>query len=121
MLKLIENTERAGLCMVGTNRYITTNNKNLPDYDPQKESNYLIYEYAKVLCLGYGQMLPYKGLKFGENYPLDMILNTLDNCGTSSTTVDLNFSVAMHDELRDFPSRSTLAVPIRNGRSRTEK
>ena len=48
MLKLIENTERAGLCMVGTNRYITTNNKNLPDYDPQKESNYLIYEYAKV-------------------------------------------------------------------------
>ena len=67
-------------------------------------------------------MLPYKGLKFEENYPLDMILNTLDECRTGNTPeVDLNFSVAMHDELRDFPSRSTLAVPIRNGRSRTEK
>ena len=38
--------KRGGLCFVGNNRYVKTNNKYMPGYDQNEETNYIKYEDA---------------------------------------------------------------------------
>ncbi|MFM7982688.1 MAG: hypothetical protein ACKPKO_25535, partial [Candidatus Fonsibacter sp.] len=56
-----------GLCFVGSKRYVKANNKYLPDYNPESDSNYLMYWDANDL---YGwamsQSLPLDNLRFEE-------------------------------------------------------
>ena len=65
MINMIEKIKRSGQYFVGSKRYVKANNQHMPDYDPNKPSNYNIYENANDL---YGwsmsEDLPHKDLKF---------------------------------------------------------
>ena len=49
MLNMIEKMKRGGLCFVGSIRYGKANKQHMPDDDPNKPSNYIIYEDANNL------------------------------------------------------------------------
>ena len=80
MLSMIERQKRGGLCFVGSKRYVKANNKYLPDYNPEEDSNYLMYWDANNL---YGwamsQSLPLDNLRFEEGTSLNKILKTPDD------------------------------------------
>ena len=77
MLNKIEKMKRGGLCFVGSKKYMKAINQQMPDDDPNKPSDYIIYEDANHL---YGcnmtEYLPYKDLKSDNNENLETILNT---------------------------------------------
>ena len=55
MLNMIDKMQRGGLCFVGSKRCVKTDNQHMPDYDPNKPSNYIIYKMiinsTVVACL----------------------------------------------------------------------
>ena len=62
MLNMMEKMQRGRLCFVGSQRYVQANNKHMGKYyDPNKESNYIIYEDANNLYgCSMSEYLPYK-------------------------------------------------------------
>ena len=104
MLDMIERSKRGGLCFVGSKRYVKANNKHVDDYDPNQESNYLMYWDANNL---YGwamsQYLPDSNLRFID-ISLEEILQTPDDNDTGYTIeCDLSFPKELHDKFKEFP------------------
>ena len=66
---MIEQQQRGGLCYVGSNRHVKAQNKYLSDYDPNAESNHIMYLDANNL---YGwatsQSLPYRNLQIEKSF-----------------------------------------------------
>ena len=44
LLLMIENMKRGGFCFTASKRVVKANNRYMPDYDQNEESNYIIYE-----------------------------------------------------------------------------
>ena len=49
MLNMKEKMKLGGLFFVGRNMYVKANSQHMPDYEPNKHSNYIIYEEANNL------------------------------------------------------------------------
>ncbi|MFM7988609.1 MAG: hypothetical protein ACKPKO_55785, partial [Candidatus Fonsibacter sp.] len=80
MLNMIEKEKRGGLCFVGSKRHVKANNKYLPDYNPEEESNYLMYWDANNLYgTAMSDYLPKDNLRFEEGTSLNKILKTPDD------------------------------------------
>lgn len=105
MHDLIERMKRGGLCYVGSKRHVKANNKYLENYNPEQDSNYIMYWDANNL---YGwamsQYLPYADLKFDNNITLDQILETEDDNEIGYIVeLDLSFPEELHDKFKEFP------------------
>jgi len=113
MLSMIERQKRGGLCFVGSKRYVKANNKYLPDYNPEEDSNYLMYWDANNL---YGwamsQSLPLDNLRFEEGTSLNKILKTPDDSPKGYIVeVDLEFPQHLHDKFKEFPPAPESLTP----------
>ena len=59
MLGMAEKEKRGGLCFVGSKRYVKSNSIYLPEYDPSKPSNYILYADANnMYAWAMMQLLP---------------------------------------------------------------
>ncbi|MFM7989219.1 MAG: hypothetical protein ACKPKO_58885, partial [Candidatus Fonsibacter sp.] len=101
------------LCFVGSKRYVKANNKYLPDYNPEEDSNYLMYWDANNL---YGwamrQSLPLDNLRFEEGTSLNKILKTPDDSPKCYIVeVDLEFPQHLHDKFKEFPPAPESITP----------
>ena len=105
MLHMIEKMKRGGLCFVGSKRHVKANNKYLEDYDPEQESNYLMYWDANALyAWAMSEYLPYENLKFRDDITLEDILNTSDKSDEGYIIeCDLSFPEEIHDKLKEYP------------------
>jgi hypothetical protein len=109
VLDIIERHKRGGLCFVGSKRHVKANNKYLEDYDPEQESNYLMYWDANNL---YGwamsQYLPYKNISLNSYITIDQINSILDTTPDDNDVgyiieCDLEYPSEIHDKLKEFP------------------
>ena len=109
MHDMITKGIRGGVSMI-SHRYAKANNQHLPDYDPNKPSNYLMYLDANNL---YGhsmlEKLPYSDFTFiePENWPdlrikLEQSLNGISENGYI-LEVDLEYPKNLHDDHNDYP------------------
>ena len=114
-----EKGKRGGYSSVGGCRHHEANNKYLTDYDPQKETSYLLYLDANNL---YGwamsQSLPYADFEWladdqVANLTTDDILGLPDeNIQGCMLEVDLDYPQELHDLHSDFPlAPENLTVP----------
>ncbi len=105
MLQMVERMKRGGLCVVGSKRYVQANNKYLDNYNPEQESNYLMYWDANNLyCWAMSQPLPFKDLKFENNITLENILETSDNNDVGYyVECDLSYPEELHDKFKEYP------------------
>ena len=61
VLAMIEKQQIGGLCFEGSERSVKANNPYLPDYNPDQDPKYIIYEDANNLyAWPLLQSLPYK-------------------------------------------------------------
>ena len=83
VLDIFEKSQRGGLALVCSKRYVKANNQHIAGYDPKIKSTYLLYLDANSL---YGwamvQALPYKDIKFSNETTLETILETADDAST---------------------------------------
>ena len=115
MLDMIERSKRGGLCYVLSKRQFKANNHDLPDYDDNRDENYIIYEDANSLyAWAMTQALPYKDLRFDMTSLLRKILNTSDDGPVDYITeVDFECPVELHDKFREYlPAPQTTAPDI---------
>ena len=70
LLNLMEDMKKGRLCFVGSKRHVNANNKYLPDRDPSKRSDCIMYWDANNLY-GWGmiQHLPYRNIRFNVRSP----------------------------------------------------
>ena len=110
----IENSIRGGISMIST-RYAKANHDLLPDIDPSKELQHLIYLDANNL---YGhamsEFLPTGGFKWlsdaeiENQFPIDSFKDQINTVAQNSDTgyifqVDLQYPDELHDEHSDYP------------------
>ena len=108
MYKFIESGIRGGVCTV-SKRFASANNKYLSDYDPRKESSYIMY-FDCVNLYGYcmTKPLPYSGFKWLSS---DQLSDFSSICPLLPTTgdygyiveCDLEYPRGVHDDHSDFP------------------
>lgn len=102
---LLKSNIRGGMTNTFT-RYVKANNKYLPDYDPNKESNYIMYLDANGLY-GYAmqQYLPYDKFDWDRvNWSVDEIMNLEDEGDVGYFfEVDLEYPEHLHDWHNDYP------------------
>ena len=105
--------KRGGLCCVGGTLYVKSDNQHLPDYDPNQQSNYIIYRDANNLYgCAMSVYLPYKDLEWDNFMKLEYILEAPDGDWTGHTSeVNLHFSVELHDKFRQFPPALETLTP----------
>lgn len=105
MLMFVEKGVRGGISQCST-RYATANNKYMPNYDPNNESNYLMYLDANNLY-GYSmsKYLPLNNFKWCKyEWNANLIKQIPDNsCDGYIFEVDLEYPQELHDKHRDYP------------------
>ena len=113
MLSMVERQQRGGLWFVGSKRYVKANNKYLPDYNPEEDSNYLMYwDQNNLYGFAMSQSLPLDNLRFEEGTSLNKILKTPDDSPKGYIVeVDLEFPQHLHDKFKRVPTRSRIANP----------
>jgi len=105
MHDMIARGVRGGVSMI-THRYAKANNQHLPDYDPTKPSEYLIYLDANNL---YGnamvEKLPYSDFHWMDKVPDDWseLKAKLTPENGYILEVDLEYPYELHDEHNDYP------------------
>ena len=117
VLDIIETHKRGGLCFVRSKRHVKCNNKYIPRYAENVESDYLLYGDATNL---YGwamsQQLPAYDIKLTTDIKFDFILNSPDNCDIDYIVeCDLKFPKHVHDQFKQFPPCPENAITIKNG------
>ena len=113
VLDIMERQKKGGLTFVGAKRHVKANNKYMENYDPNKESNYIMYLDANNL---YGwamsQFLPYDDVKINTEITIDEILNTPDENETGYVIeCDSHFPKEIHEKLKQFPPAPENIVP----------
>ncbi|VEN53641.1 unnamed protein product [Callosobruchus maculatus] len=111
-LMFIEKGIRGGISGC-SNRFSEANNKYMPNYDPSKPSNYLLYVdannlYGKSMC----EPLPYGGFEWVENFEnFDVLAVADDSTEGYILQVDLEYPETLHDSHKDFPFCAEHYVP----------
>uniref|UniRef100_UPI00358FF85E uncharacterized protein n=1 Tax=Myxine glutinosa TaxID=7769 RepID=UPI00358FF85E len=121
MLLMIEKAKRGGISQVCSSRYAKANNKYLPNYDPTKESSYLMYYDANNL---YGwamsQALPYGKLRWVKekdykNVLQDVCISTQKELDEEKVgyyfEIDLKYPEELHNLHKDLPFACEKASP----------
>ena len=107
ILLFCEEAIRGGLNGIGEKRYLKANNAYLPDFEPDKPSNFGLF--LEVVNLYGGTMMkpmPTGGFKWIEK-SLEEVLATTDESNIGYfVMVDLKYSKELHDEHNDFPLAS---------------
>lgn len=112
MLLFIEHGIRGGICQC-CNRYAEANNKYLPNYNPGKQSSYLLYLdvnnlYGWAMC----QSLPYGGFEWIENTDnFDVNCIADDAPEGCILEVDLEYPKELHKTHKDLPFCAEHQVP----------
>ena len=98
-----------------TQRHAVANNPLVPNYDPSKESNYIIYlDCNNLYGHSQSQYLPYGGFSFLKQNNIDQFLNhenkifDLNLCEPHDEIgylleVDLEYPAHLHDDHNDYP------------------
>ena len=104
MQNFIEKGMRGGISTI-THRYAVANNKYMKDYDPEKKTNYIIYEDANNLY-GWGmeQKLPTGNFRWIPS-PEYINLHSYDEDSAKGLIleVDLEYPPELHDLHNDYP------------------
>ncbi len=113
MLLMIEKSKRGGISQVCSKRYAKANNKYLPNYDSEKDSNYLMYFDANNL---YGwamsQSLPYGKLEWVEEKDyekalMNIVISSQEELNEEEEgyyfEVDLRYPSDLHNKHKDLP------------------
>ncbi|XP_031639366.1 uncharacterized protein LOC116351408, partial [Contarinia nasturtii] len=105
MLMFVERGIRGGISQC-SKRYAKANNKYMEDYDPNSQSNYIMYLDANNLY-GYSMMqsLPLNGFEWCyKNFTNDEILNISDDSPVGYMfEVDLDYPQILHDSHKNYP------------------
>ena len=105
MQLFIEKGMRGGISYIA-HRHAEANNQYMEDYDPHRESSYIMYLDANNL---YGwamsKPLPYRNFKWVENKPEDWLLyvNTKHHGIGKIYEVDLEYPDELHHLHNDYP------------------
>lgn len=109
-LLFVERGMRGGICQC-SHRHITANNKYLKNYDPAKESNYLLYlDVNNLYGWAMSQHLPISHFAWCEDINLNDVDKVAEKIMTTSDTadtgyfleVDLSYGQELHMKHNDF-------------------
>ena len=120
MFDFVERGLRGGLSMA-CHQQARANNPYLANYDPNKETNYIMYFdmnnlYGSVMV----ESLPLSDFKY-EDLSLDVILSlSADSERGAIVEVDLEFPDSIHDYLNDYPPAPELIDPVDFGKPRDQ-
>ena len=104
LYKMVEKGLRGGMCQVSKRR-AEANNKYMNDmYDEKKPSSYINYLDANNLYgLAMCQKLPYKDIKFVDNFTEEQLNSWNDTNVGFILDVDLEYPKELHDKHIDYP------------------
>ena len=113
LLNFMEDMKRGGLCFVGSKRHVKANNKYLPDHDPSKPSNYIMYWDANGLyARAMNQPLPYRNIRFNREITWDTIRNLPPDAPKGyALRVNFEFPEHLHDLYKEFPPCPENMIP----------
>src|SRR5438093_2139659 len=116
MLMFLEQGKRGGVCGVMGTRHVKANNKYLKEFDPTKETNFLVYVDANNLYgLAMSQYLPTGGFKwwndekiYNSNSNIQHFINNLlsipeNNSQGYYLEVDLQYPRNIKEHTKNFP------------------
>ena len=106
MLMMVEQGIRGGLTVV-SKRYCEANNPNVPNYDPTKEQNHIVYfDVNNLYGHAMSQPLPYCDFQWIEVSKIKDIYHLLNMCGEYTgmiIEVDLHYPNDLHQQHNDYP------------------
>ena len=112
MLLMIEKGIRGGVAQV-CNRYSEANNKYMPNYDSQRDSNFLLYlDVNNLYGWAMSNYLPYGGFEWvvvSEDFNVSEIAD--DSSTGYILEVDLEYPENLHDKHKDLPFCPTHITP----------
>ncbi|XP_055306779.1 uncharacterized protein LOC129571042 [Sitodiplosis mosellana] len=118
MLMFVERGIRGGISQCST-RYIQANNKFMDNYNPNKETSYIMYLDANNLY-GHSMMqhLPHNNFQWSDvKFDRETILNLKDDADIGYVfEVDLDYPKELHDLHNDYPfCAQNMHVPGKKG------
>ena len=122
LYKMVEKGLRGGMCQVSKRR-AEANNKYMNDmYDENKPSSYINYLDANNLYgLAMCQKLPYKDIKFVNDFKEENINSWSDSNVGFILDVDLEYPKELHDKHVDYPMAPEIMNVTSDMLSETQK
>ena len=104
MILFFESAIRGGLSQA-SNRYSEANNKYMSDYDPNKQSKYIVYwDSNNLYAFALSKYLPINNFKWITNFENFNVQNIADDAETGYVLeVDIDYPEHLHDIHKDLP------------------